>query len=351
MRNASALFVLFLLLPVFSSSIGVSLPAQAASECEGEITTMRWNETAQRQAMVPFSTYANAYSYEEDMMYEGNNAAEPSSNGMGGLDQTLHPESYWMYTPIFPLPTLEPLTTDHYMTMEIGNDSVGALRFNLSSAHRTTFCVSLSSLVENESSPIDADIYLMTSHQYQRYEESYRMMHGGWWWQDIDIAGGDSDLLSDIPPEWRSFNPLGWQTYRDVHQYESRSQATFSVALDNPEVYNSMFGSNEWQDFYLVVDTWSNTHDGDADAPGAVVLADVTVISEPRSILFPTWTVPLMLFGLLFGALLLPILLNKRYMASGLEPKSTVEMPSVPVLEQTAVSPDSSEEETGLSIP
>jgi hypothetical protein len=38
-------------------------------------------------------------------------------------------------------------------------------------------------------------------------------------------------------------------------------------------------------------------------------------------------------------------------MASGLEPKSTVEMPSVPVLEQTAVSPDFSEEEKGLSIP
>ena len=40
----------------------------------------------------------------------------------------------------------------------------------------------------------------MTTAQYNSYEEVYRMMHGGWWWQDWDVAGGDSNLLSDVPP-------------------------------------------------------------------------------------------------------------------------------------------------------
>ena len=190
----------------------------------------------------------------------------------------LHPEEQWMYNPIRPLPVLEPLTTGQYATLQIGNDSSGMLRFNLSSTHRTTFCVSLYELVDNQTVPVQADVYLMTTAQYNSYEEVYRMMHGGWWWQDWDVAGGDSNLLSDVPPEWRSFNPLGWQSYRDVHQYESTQQATFSIAMDGPEVYNSLFGGSEWQDFY-----WSSMH---GTTPTMAMLGQPTVFWSLMSPLF-----------------------------------------------------------------
>jgi hypothetical protein len=161
------------------------------------------------------------------------------------------------------------------------------------------------------------------------------MMHGGWWWDDMDIAGGDGDVLSDIPPEWRSFNPLGWQSYRDVHQYEQREELTFSVAMDGPEVYSSLFGGTEWQDFYLVIDAWDNTNDDDAPALNSVLVADVTVLPTERSALLPPWTVPLTLFVLLAAVVVVPVVLNSRYMQAGLDQQSTKETP-VPVMEQSA---------------
>ena len=91
------------------------------------------------------------------------------------------------------------------------------------------------------------------------------------------------------------------------------------MSLDGPEVYTSLFDSDEWEDFYLVVDTWDNTNDADAVEADAVVYADVTVIAEQRSVLFPSWTVPLFLFGLMLGGLLAPVLLNKRYMEAGIQ--------------------------------
>ena len=189
-------------------------------------------------------------------------------------------------------------------------------------------------MVDNATVPANADVYFMTTSQYNSYEEVYRMMHGGWWWQDMDIAGGDSDLLSDVPPEWRSFNPLGWQTYRDVHQYESRQEATFSISMDGPEVYNSLFGGAEWQDFYLVIDAWDNTNDGDEGSSNSVIVADITVIPTERTALLPPWTVPLALIVLLAAMVIVPVLLNKRYMEAGLDQMGAQETPSVPVLEQ-----------------
>ena len=301
----------------------------------GEIDTILWNTTTQRHALVPFSYGSSMYFEPEPWEDDEDQRKQSASSQDGDYDETLHPEESWMYSPVWPLPTLEPLRTNHYTTMAVGNDSAGALRFNLSSTHRTTFCVNLYTQTNNQTQPQEADVYLLTSQQYERYQEVYRMMHGGWWWQDLDLAGGDANLLSDIPPEWRSFNPLGWQTYHDVHQYEQRSEVTFSLSLDGPEVYTSLFDSDEWEDFYLVVDTWDNTNDADAVEPDAVVYADVTVIAEQRSVLFPPWTVPLFLFGLMLGGLLAPVLLNKRYMEAGIQ--STPEgltSPSVPVLEQ-----------------
>lgn len=335
--------VLFLLVSaLFSSSLGSIQPAQAASACEGEVVSPDWNTTAQRLALVPFSYSGGPFFY-DDMYYpeeneEDRREGKPQGGNADERDPQLHPEEQWMYSPTWPLPSLDPLTMGQYTSMQIGNDSSGMLRFNLSSAHRTTFCVSLYELVDNQTVPAQGDVYLMTTSQYNSYEEVYRMMHGAWWWDDWDVAGGDSELLSDIPPEWRSFNPLGWQTYRDVHQYETTQQVTFSVAMDGPEVYSSLFGGSEWQDFYLVIDAWDNTNDGDAGPTNGVLVADITVIPVERTALLPPWTVPLSLFVLLAALVVVPVVLNKRYMEAGLGESTPQEQKSVPFLEQESAS-------------
>ncbi len=326
----------FLILATLSSPMAsVVEPAQAASACEGEVAMPDWNTSAQRLALVPHASWGGMYFSEEPYYDETEKEDDRLTEGISGdWNPELHPEENWMYNPTWPLPTLEPLTSGQYAVMEIGNDSAGVLRLNLSSTHRTTFCISLYEMVDNATVPANADVYFMTTSQYNSYEEVYRMMHGGWWWQDMDIAGGDSDLLSDVPPEWRSFNPLGWQTYRDVHQYESRQEATFSISMDGPEVYNSLFGGAEWQDFYLVIDAWDNTNDGDEGSSNSVIVADITVIPTERTALLPPWTVPLALIVLLAAMVIVPVLLNKRYMEAGLDQMGAQETPSVPVLEQ-----------------
>jgi len=334
MRMTTVVVFFLILATLGSPNANVVQPAQAASACEGEVATPDWNTSAQRLALVPHASWGGMYLFEEPIYdEEGKEDDRSNEENSGDWNPELHPEDNWMYNPTWPLPTLEPLTSGQYAVMEIGNDSAGVLRLNLSSAHRTTFCISLYEMVENTTTPTNADVYLMTTSQYNSYEEVYRMMHGGWWYWDSFGDDGD-ELLSDIPPEWRSFNPIGWQTYRDVHQYESRQEATFSISMDGPEVYNSLFGGAEWQDFYLVIDAWDNTNDGDEEASNSVLVADVTVIPTERTALLPPWTVPLTLFVLLAAVVIVPVLLNKRYMEAGLNQMETQEFTPVPVLEQ-----------------
>ena len=335
MRIATAVAFLVLLATLASPSTSVMPSVKAASNCEGG-SAPEWNTTLQRLALVPHASYGGPFYYEDVYYEEEDDRKEPAASSQGDeWNPALHPEEAYMYNPVWPLPTLDPLTTGQYAVMEIGNDSSGVLRMNLSSTHRTTFCITLYEMVDNATVPASADVYLMTTSQYNSYEEVYRMMHGGWWWGDLDIAGGDSDLLSDIPPEWRSFNPLGWQSYRDVHQYEQRTEVTFSLALDSPEVYSSLFGGSEWQDFYLVIDAWDNTNDGDQGASNSVLVADVTIVPTERSVLLPPWTVPLTLFVLLATVVIVPVVMNKRYMQAGLDGNTTGQT-TVPVMEQAA---------------
>lgn len=339
MRSVGWLLLVVLTMPLLGSAASPVPSVQAAVTCEGEVVPALWNETVQRHALVPFSTWGMDEIYEPGARGEVDDGATQVT---ANKEDALHPEEPWMYNPSWPLPVLEPLSEGHYITMEVGNDSVGALRLNLSSTHRTTFCVTLSTIEDNESTPVEADIYLMTASQYNRYEEVYRMVHGGWWFWEASFSDDDDNALSNIPPEWRSFDPTGWQSYRDVHQYERRSDATFSVTLDGPEVYSSFFGADEWQDFYLVIDAWDNTHDNDALAPDAVVVADVTVLSAQRSAVFPAWTVPLVMLSLFAALVLAPVVLNKRYMEAGLGEKTLTgdRSSSVPYLEQAPVKSD-----------
>jgi len=86
----------------------------------------------------------------------------------------------------------------------------------------------------------------------------------------------------------------------------------------------------------LVIDTWNNSHDTDAPVPEIVVVAEVTVIAESRSVFFPFWTVPLVLLGAFATLIIVFVVLNKRYMEAGLgaADASALSSTSVPHLEQ-----------------
>jgi hypothetical protein len=334
-RKVSFFLAAVLLMPLLVSGQW-SIKAQAATGCSGEVEPVRWNETVHRHAMVP----NDVWFFDDEMFAPGDlgdgdekdppaEQTESSSEGQG-------PEESWMYNPTWPLPALEPLTSGHYMSMEIGNDSVGALRFNLSSDYRTTFCVTLQSVEDGVSTPVEGDVYLLTTSQYRLYEEIYDISHNSYsFWDDFGVD--ELNALSDIPPEWRSFSPAGWQTYRDVHQYEQTSEVTFSVSMDGPELYSSLFGGSEWQDFYLVVDTWDNTHDGDAPAPETNVVADVTVMPTERTLILPPWTVPLVFFGAMAALIATPFILNSRYMNAGMGDSNGESTTTVPLMEQRAM--------------
>ena len=64
-----------------------------------------------------------------------------------------------------------------------------------------------------------------------------------------------------------------------------------------------------------------------------MLVADVTVLPSERSALLPPWTVPLTLFVLLAAVVVVPVVLNSRYLQAGLDQQSTGDKP-VPVMEQ-----------------
>ena len=132
-----------------------------------------------------------------------------------------------------------------------------------------------------------------------------------------------SEVLSDISPEWRSFDFTGWRSYRDAHQYESIQEINFALNLDGPESYTPIFGGEQWQDFYIVIDTWDNNHDRDAVAPDVVTAADVTLITTERSFILPNYTVAIIFLMMIVGMVIFPFILNSRYMKAGLEVNQT----------------------------
>ncbi|MCH1422042.1 MAG: hypothetical protein L7U62_00930 [Candidatus Poseidoniaceae archaeon] len=324
------LFPLFLF--ILSSPVAVN--AQAADACVGDTTPVEWNTTVQRSSMVPFhdDMWWDDYIYYDEMENDGDDefssGSSPQSSTQVAYDPELNPEEAWMYESYY-MPRLEPLEVNHFTTMLIGNDSVGALRVNLSADYRTTICITLQDTSFN---PVDADVYLFTSQEYSRYQDSYRSNHGNNPWYDDE--GGLEESLSDIPPEWRSFNFLGWKSFRDSHEYEKTSEVNFALNLDGPEMYSSFFSGENWEDFYIVIDTWDNVHDFDAPPPNTIVAADVTIITTERSFILPPFTVALVFLAGFLGTLVLPFVLNARYMKAGLAPKDDKES-IVPSLEGT----------------
>ena len=179
---------------------------------------------------------------------------------------------------------------------------------------------------------MDGDVYLFTTQEYENYVQSYHASHDQNWWYGEEV----DETLSDIPPEWRSFNFLGWKSYRDSHEYEKTSEVNFALNLDGPEVYTSLFSGADWQDFYIVIDTWDNVHDFDAESPNAIVAADVTIITTERSLILPPFTVALVFFAVFLTTLIIPFVLNAKYMKAGL----SVEMPVESIVPSLDTQPD-----------
>ncbi len=338
MKSRFVLFVLFvfmvpLLMSPSDSSLSIARNASAADACSGDLEPVRWNETLQRTAMVPhYNPYDDWWGFwdsEDDGRGKRNNKNSDNDDSNQqeeqAVDMSLSPEPSWMYD-YSGSPSLEPLVSNHHSTLLVGNDSVGAIKVNLSANHRTTVCITLQGLDQTSDSSISADIYLMTSGEYEKYEESYFSSHSDdRWYSDVE------ESLSDIPPEWRSFNFLGWKTYRDAHQYEGVDGVNFALSLDGPEVYNGIFGASDWQDFYIVIDTWDNVHDDDELPPEAIIAADVTIITTERTLILPNFTVSLVFLVLIIGLAIAPFIVNARYMRAGLatEQQSTGVVPSL----------------------
>ena len=338
MRNSVVFSLVFIMMmPLLSAAFSSPLvaPAQAADACQGDTEAIEWNQTMQRMAMVPHwsRNYDPYYGYYEDEYYEDEyyeDDEEPPNQPNNIQPTSEAPEEPWMYQQnSWNLPTLDPLETSHYTTMLIGNNSVGALRLNLSATQRTTICVTLQ---DADSNPVKGDVYLLTTSEYESYKDSYECGQDmAWWCYDGDLE----ESLSDIPPEWRSWNPLGWKSYRDAHEYEQVSSVNFALNLDKAEVYTPLWGGADWQDFYLVIDAWDNIHDADADAPGVTVAADVTIITTTRSLMLPPFTVALTFMVIILAGLVAPFILNAKYMRAGLAPKDATEG-LVPSLERPA---------------
>ncbi len=327
-RVGSITLTLLLPLLLLAFATPVSMQVEAADSCAGDTSPIRWNETAQRLSLVPFHNgnwWGGFEDYDDVEYYEDDNRQEDTSGTQPVQDTSLSPEEPWMYE-TWMLPQLEPLEENHYTTMLIGNDSVGALRVNLSADYRTTVCITLQ---DTNLNPINGDIYLLTTEEYNSYTQSYHSSHSDYYgYNEFE------ESLSNIPPEWRSFNFLGWKSYRDSHEYEQTSEVNFALNLDGPEIYSSFFVGTTWEDFYIVIDAWDNVHDNDADSPNTIIAADITIITTERSFILPPFTVSLVFLAVLLGTLSIPFILNAKYMKAGL----VAEVPQniVPSLETPA---------------
>ena len=302
--------------------------ASAESNCDnGDFVTPVWNTTVERLAKIPAIHDPN----ESDDDDRGRKARKNKDRDDYEYDFDNYdgPEEEWMTWE--PNNELSLLRDDFQSQMLIGNDSIGVLRVNLDHERRTTICVTIETT--NNSYDPSADVYLMTTSQYDRYSTSYDIAHGAW---GLKEHRDDDDPTSDVPPEWRSFTVAGWHSFRDSHQYENIKEVSFSISLDGPEISSGLFGDSANQYFNIVIYNTNNSHQNDA-VPETMIVAYVSVVSEPRTTILPNWTVSLVCCGLMIGVLVVPLIMNKRYMNAGLSLTSEnqqLEKGLVPSLEQ-----------------
>ena len=107
-----------------------------------------------------------------------------------------------------------------------------------------------------------------------------------------------------------------------------------SIAMDGPEVYSSLFSDMEYQEFFIVVDTWDNSRRGDAGVQDKILVADVAISTVERSVVLPNWTVSIAFFVFFMAFVLTPVIINRRYMEAGLDPQADAEKKLMPSLQQ-----------------
>ena len=328
-----SIFVLPLLSAAFVPSYGSA--SAAIDDCGAKKTEIVWNETIARHAEVPHHSIWWMGDDWDDGEKGGKRSQKWREPSDEAYDPLLSPEEPWMYDSYHSEEPVEPFKTNIFTTMEIGNDSVGALRLNLSSEHRTTICVEIEGVIGDSTVPASADVYLMTTSQYDSYEWSYQRMHGGnsdRWFERESLS--EDEFITEVSPEWAAFDVTGWKTYRDVHSYENTDSVVMSVSLDAPEVYSSLFSDMTYQEFFIVVDAWDNSRRGDAGVQDKIILADVAISTTPRSLVLPNWTVSLTFFVFFMSIVLAPVIINRRYMNAGLDPKLESEKQLMPSLNQ-----------------
>ena len=339
-RKAVLLLSIFLV-PLLSGAFAPSYGnvSAAIDDCKGDLSPIVWNETISRHAEVPHNNMWWDSFFEDDWDDDGRrgkNSPPPESDSSSeSYDPLLSPEESWMYQNYHSATPVETLTTNIATTMLVGNDSVGTLRVNLSSAHRTTICVEIQGLVGNSTVPAKADIYLMTTSQYETYEWSYDRMHSEdfeFWFERESLS--DDEFVTEVSPEWAAFDVTGWKTYRDAHAYENTDSVVMSVSLDGPEIHSSLFSQPTYQEFFIVVDAWDNSRRGDAGVQNKIVVADVAISTVERSIVLPNWTVSIVFFVFFASIMMAPLIINKRYMSAGLEPSIEQEKQLMPSLNQ-----------------
>ena len=300
-----AIFILSMHAPTDYSPVS---NAQANSNCDnGEFKPTEWNESVERLAKIP-----NVFDMDND--YSDDDRGRRGDRDRDGDDERIvttdydGPEETWMTWE--PGNDLNLLRNDFSTQLDIGNDAVGTLRVNLDYERRTTVCVTIDSL--NQTIKPSADVYLMTDTQYDRYTAAYDVAHGAWSWDN-----DDDDPTNEVSPEWRSFTVVGWHSFRDVHQYEEITEVSFSVSLDGPEVSSGLFGESSVQYFNIVIDNTNNSHTNDA-VPETEIRAFVQVVTEERGTVLPNWTVSVVCCGVMIATVFIPVVMNKRYMNSGL---------------------------------
>jgi hypothetical protein len=340
-RKAVFLLVIFFA-PFFSDAYGVEPIGSASAaidDCGGDLSPIAWNETISRHAEVP---YYNSWDWWDDF---GDGEDEGKRGGKGRSaaqdspdsddDASGAPEEPYMYMNYHSEVALDKFESNIATTIKVGNDSIGAIRVNLSSTHRTTICVEIQGLVGDQLVPAEADVYLMTTNNYESYTGSYQRMHSSdadrWFRQE---SSSSEEFVAESSPEWAAFEWTGWKSYRDVHAYESTESVVMSVALDGPEVYSSLFSGTVYEEFFIVIDTWDNSRRGDSPVQDKVVVADVSISTVERSIILPNWTVSLAFLVFFMAIILAPLLVNKRYMGAGLEPNLSEEQQLMPSLQQ-----------------
>ena len=81
--------------------------------------------------------------------------------------------------------SLRLLREDFQTTMLIGDNAIGTLRVNLDHERRTTICVTIQTM--NSSVDPLADVYLMTTSQYDRYTTAYDISNSYYWLKRIEM--------------------------------------------------------------------------------------------------------------------------------------------------------------------